>query len=586
MDLSIQLTPYTITGSNQPQAGKFSKTFIYRPPDENLHQSRGELFTLIFFSTPDLTLDLEVLTKQAWDTLQQEYFGSSLGSPPSALKESLKKTKERLASLIVSPQSGQERFLDFNLLAVAVWGNTYFSANLGENGFWLLRNQALQNILAEGMENGQVLNNDFLILSSAALFNDLGKEQISEILLKNDLNEAIASLKEEILQKQNPAAYCLLLIEVKQNLVPSEEEIIEIVDIDADKKPLFKNLKDNWLTLIRPFRSLNFWQGLAFLKRFQLKGDLDLYIKKPEEKGKGRLLALIGLTALFAISLVFTRWYRQRGEQLKLAQNLLATAQQKVSQGKELASLNPEQAKKLLNEASDDLGKVKGMEVGSGRWEVGNLEDEIKNALTTGYKIEQLSATLTSEAWPRESYQFDTQKGIVDSKEQVLLEKSSDWQKVVAIKEYFGNLYLLDVGANQIHKYIGLPQGFSKRFDYFKATVDLSGALDFAIDANIYILFAGGRVQKYLGGERVEFVLSGFYPPLENLSGIFTSQDNNSLYLFSDNQILIFDKEGGHQKTFEFNLPETNSIITNIFVNEFEKTIWLKTDRGVLKASY
>jgi hypothetical protein len=79
------------------------------------------------------------------------------------------------------------------------------------------------------------------------------------------------------------------------------------------------------------------------------------------------------------------------------------------------------------------------------------------------------------------------------------------WQEPVALAVYEENLYVLDVGANQIWRYV--PSMGDRRYnrapeEYFTGAEppDLTGAVDFGISADegaIYILYENGTIRKY-----------------------------------------------------------------------------------------
>jgi len=123
--------------------------------------------------------------------------------------------------------------------------------------------------------------------------------------------------------------------------------------------------------------------------------------------------------------------------------------------------------------------------------------------------------------------EYDPLKGI-----QVLPMGGSDrWVQPQILRSYEGNLYLLDSSLNQILRYEpnydGAPEGYFATPD----TVDLAGAVDMAIDGQIYILYADGRILKFVGGEQVPFEITGLYEPLQNPTALFTNEETEFLYV-------------------------------------------------------
>jgi hypothetical protein len=86
-----------------------------------------------------------------------------------------------------------------------------------------------------------------------------------------------------------------------------------------------------------------------------------------------------------------------------------------------------------------------------------------------------------------------------------------------AIAAFGGNLYVLDVAANQIWRYRpqadgygGTPEGY-----FEKPPGDLSTAIDMAIDGSVYLLHSDGRIRKFFGGQEKAFAISGMSDKLK-----------------------------------------------------------------------
>ncbi len=144
------------------------------------------------------------------------------------------------------------------------------------------------------------------------------------------------------------------------------------------------------------------------------------------------------------------------------------------------------------------------------------------------------------------------------------------WIQPQIAGSYEGNLYLLDSSLNQILRYEpdygGLPE------DYFPTPgeVDLAGAVDMAIDGQIYILYADGRILKFIGGQPVPFEITGLYEPLQNPTALFTSEKAEFLYVADagHNRIVQLTKEGRFLRQFKAGEGEAFDQLKGLFVNE------------------
>ena len=121
------------------------------------------------------------------------------------------------------------------------------------------------------------------------------------------------------------------------------------------------------------------------------------------------------------------------------------------------------------------------------------------------------------------------------------------WRTPVAFDNYNNNFYVLDPGANAIHKYQATAGGYEVApSSYVPATVDidLSSAIDMAIDGDIFVLMSDGSVLRLRGGQREPFEISGLDGVSLKATRIFTEVDTDSLYLIdsANKRIVEIDK--------------------------------------------
>lgn len=85
-----------------------------------------------------------------------------------------------------------------------------------------------------------------------------------------------------------------------------------------------------------------------------------------------------------------------------------------------------------------------------------------------------------------------------------------------AIAGFGGNLYLLDTIEGQVWRHKPQGEGYgSTRENYFDKPLDLSKAIDMAIDGNVYLLQSDGNIRKFFGGQEIKFVITGLNEPLK-----------------------------------------------------------------------
>lgn len=131
------------------------------------------------------------------------------------------------------------------------------------------------------------------------------------------------------------------------------------------------------------------------------------------------------------------------------------------------------------------------------------------------------------------------------------------WRYPQLIGSYFGNFYLLDSQSNQIFKYLPTADGgYSNPPEpWFRIDVDLAGVVDMAIDGSIYLLYADGRILKFMGGELAPFEQTELDEPLRGPTAIFTSPDEETKFLYvadaGNRRIVQFSKEGQFIRQFK-----------------------------------
>lgn len=151
------------------------------------------------------------------------------------------------------------------------------------------------------------------------------------------------------------------------------------------------------------------------------------------------------------------------------------------------------------------------------------------------------------------------------------------------IKNYADNIYAIDTKNNQIYFY-----KYENGQKWIKdANVNLEGAINLAIDGNIFILKNNGEILKYFKGKKENFSLQGVEPALASPTAFFTDADAKYLYILEplNKRILVFEKECKDAKCQllaqytsenfndmrDFAVDETNKIIYVLNGNEIFK---------------
>ncbi|NLX35739.1 MAG: hypothetical protein GXY68_03510 [Chloroflexi bacterium] len=195
-----------------------------------------------------------------------------------------------------------------------------------------------------------------------------------------------------------------------------------------------------------------------------------------------------------------------------------------------------------------------------------------------------LDRTGTLWAWRNETFQ------------PIPVGDSDRWVKPVAIGAYMGNLYVLDPMGERILKYLPTNNAYTTPpFPYLSSTVtvDMLGAVDMAIDGNVYVLFADGTIHKFFEGEEVAFPMTGLPSPMRNPSSIFVSgpqepEAEGYLYVtdWGNQRIVQFDKAGNYLRSFKANTSEPYmEALGSVFVDETTARMFIFSERQFVLVS-
>lgn len=158
------------------------------------------------------------------------------------------------------------------------------------------------------------------------------------------------------------------------------------------------------------------------------------------------------------------------------------------------------------------------------------------------------------------TYAVSAEKGIVrtegaSSKVERMAEASSSWGELVDAQLFANNIYVLDKLNSQIWKHVFEGNGFGAARGYVSSdeTVDLSDAVGFSIDGNVWIAKASGDIIKLYSGKRDPFILSGIDGGLSGVKAIYTSSELDNLYILDSSNtrvVVVSKKDGGYLSTY------------------------------------
>ena len=168
---------------------------------------------------------------------------------------------------------------------------------------------------------------------------------------------------------------------------------------------------------------------------------------------------------------------------------------------------------------------------------------------------------------------------------------TENWRKPVAFDNFNNNLYVLDPGAGDrgtIHKYQVTAAGYEiEPTPYVEEAeeVDLSNAIDFAIDGDIFVLLQDSSVLRFSGGRKVPFETNGLVGEALQATRIFTEVNADSLYLVDpkNERIVEIDKsEGSFVRQLKFSGKDNFfANIHSIWIDENETKLVVLGENSV-----
>lgn len=573
MEQAIKIKPYSLTGETKPDSSFYSRTSIFRPPQVEIYQSRGEMFAIVSLSSSKPGYDFAEGMERVLQSLEKGYFEKySGGEIVLALERGLKEAQEEISSLIkVSIEQGQA--LDFNLVVAVRRGNVFYLGKLGHAYAGLRRGKEFLPFSLTTITSQTVEDKDSLILSTSLFWEKIGRESIAQKLALPP-DEMVETFQKEIIQQEEPGALSALVLTVSTAEVPGEEELIEIKETEATL-PQEVRLR-RVVRIVKGEVPFLLQKGISKLKNIlALRREPEVYLRpRFSYNRRTKVLLVLILTFLLIVSIFLTKKIHSWREQKSEREVLVSRVKELVEEATILVESDPLGSEYLLREAEEGLGKVKGA---SRDIKIEELENSINEIKGKAYITQML--VVKRNPWPKvvaeSCFSFNIEKGVINGLGEQVMEPEANWKKIVAVDSYFGNLYLLDTETSQIYKYIAIEGGFSKSFNYFTQPVDLTGAIDLAIDGLIYLLFPDGRIEKYLGGKKEEFKLAGFYPSLENAEQIFTYPEAENLYVLKGGCFSVFKNSGEYQRRLCFEGVEK---IDQFVVQEEEGKIWLRSE--------
>ena len=182
---------------------------------------------------------------------------------------------------------------------------------------------------------------------------------------------------------------------------------------------------------------------------------------------------------------------------------------------------------------------------------------ELDSKSLTEYSAANVASATQVDIYGDDVYYLVPTEGIfrftTRTKSEEIISENGDWNTIQDMDVYSGNVYVLDIGNDEIFKYLVTEDGFSDATSYFGSgeSVTLSAARGISIDSAIYIA-TKSVLFKFISGVRDSF--SPTFPQDEpEFDYVFADMESDTLYALDKKHaaVYIMDKEGAYQKQIQ-----------------------------------
>ena len=173
---------------------------------------------------------------------------------------------------------------------------------------------------------------------------------------------------------------------------------------------------------------------------------------------------------------------------------------------------------------------------------------------------------------------------VITEKEKILpidfpYEEISVWE----LDNFLNYFYIFDKDKGEIIKYSVSQDKISSPNLWLEERGAAKGAVSIAIDGSVYLASPSGEIKKFSAGTLKEKISPPeTYPKIKGVTKIFTSKDNQYLYLIepAEKRVIILDKKS--KIIAEYQSKEFKDL-KDIWVTSGDKTIYLLSENKVFK---
>ncbi len=461
---------------------------------------------------------------------------------------------------------------------------------IGEGIIYLYRQGRLVKLInGEKSASGYVKEGDYLILTIVNFIKRFEEKKIKKIIDNNSPNKIVELFNQEVLFERDNldlGAIFLKFFLFKDNGENSDFSINKEEDRDIQKNNnrlfLLSNLIQKCIHLSKEKRLtffvtiiicfILFWSVLSGYQRRQIEIN-NKKIKQVRELINQKLNQAEDV-AFLNIEQARALVEEAKGDLNELKKELKISKNKKNTQIEDLENLIREKENKIVKKEEKNYTEFYDLAVDDQNAKINKVTLDEENLLILDndngvvYSLsltkkslnkirnKEIKNSLFITGYEGKIFFYVKDKGIyqIDEQEKIkkVLEKDPDWGEIGAIFSYNKNLYLVDKKKNQIYKYLPTEVGYGSKNNYLKSPSDsLFDINSVAVDGSIYLGFSK-YILKFTLGEKDEF-FNDF--PNENLKikKIYTDKNLERVFVWDQNEgkVYLMTKNGRYEKQIE-----------------------------------
>jgi len=612
----------------------------FEPTTQDERLAKGTLF-IVAEIWSSVGFDTQMVSRMVEDTFGESFYKNKQDPPLISLERSLSQLRQVLIEYVSDAPKLSSSGLNFNVVGAVLWGQVTYLSFLGEGRTFLFREGEVREISPKEGEDistasGTAQSGDAILIGSGTF-----AQQFPSFSTASDLGRLESDMRKKPFSRSSGA----LLIKMEAVEVLDRADSVDFLRSPASRNAITKWGSALWARCQSFWRSRRFRLGRSRIVRLPTlpKSGNSLKIR-PSRNSRWRWW--VALAVVFIVSSVLVIAKRRQLRRDHLIEEFLAESKVVVDQASDFIGLNNSRARELLEEQLRKLDSVLGLATDNPdlleeKRRLLDLYDRAGNTsrisdLSPYYDFARQSPSsfptlvkglgsqlLVLDPGSRFLYQIDTtlesvavEKGILQSQDNLdnftcgearcwLLRGSEvgvvsrvdleyypvpfeeDWVDQAVDLQYYqaggDALYWLVPSQNQIYKTLYEDQAFYVSTWLEEEDISLADAVSLAIDGDIYLGFADGRVVKFHGGKQERFTLQSPPEALISLSDLYTQVGFTYLYILDapSRRVLLFTKDGYYHSQYIFEDADLEP--KSLWVDGRERSLYVLAGTRVFK---